>query len=40
MIVITFDFRVGPLGYFRLPSNMTLSDGDDVSCQLSPALPL
>ncbi len=30
MIVVTFDFRMGPLAYFRRPSNLTLSDGDDV----------
>jgi hypothetical protein len=30
MIVVTFDFRVGPMGYFHRPANMTLSQGDDV----------
>jgi hypothetical protein len=30
MIVVTFDFRVGAMGYFGLPANMTLSSGDDV----------
>lgn len=29
MIVVTFDFRMGPMGYFRPPGNLTLSPGDD-----------
>ncbi len=30
MIVVTFDFRMGPMGYFRPPGNLTLSPNDDV----------
>jgi carboxylesterase type B len=30
MIVVTFDFRVGAMGYFQPPKNLTLSPGDDV----------
>jgi carboxylesterase type B len=40
MIVVTFDFRMGPMGYFQLPRNVTLSQGDDVSWAATSTCPL